>query len=190
MHIHASILSLPISPWLTLLTVFLPILVALNAIFYPLLRRAHPHLRTVGAATAADPVNILSIILETLLGILTTVLSTLFAASAIPSELTECLLSGVWEGLFAALDAASIIRIQDSLNCCGYNSVKDRAWPFNWHKSGFGCAEMYGRRQACCGPWSGELRQDAWLDFFVTLASGLLEVSRQRFWKRTRKEEQ
>ena len=77
--------------------------------------------------------------------------------------------------MFRHKDGSSIRRIQDRLECCGLNSVKDRAYPFP--KSGSStCADTYGRDLACRGPWSAALRTNAGMDFAVVVAVGLLQV--------------
>ena len=94
-----------------------------------------------------------------------------------PSSVRNCVLSTTWQRLFSTHDAEAIRRIQDSLGCCGFNSVKDRAWPFQGHEMSRQCSEIYGRSTACAEPWGAALQRNAGLEFGVVLAVGVLQVS-------------
>jgi hypothetical protein len=94
----------------------------------------------------------------------------------VPSTTTECLLDNQWMRMFRGHNGESIRLIQDTLNCCGLNSVKDRAYPFP--KTGVStCAEMFGRNLACKAPWRSALQGTAGADFGVVVGVGLLQVS-------------
>lgn len=166
-HLNSATLSLPISPALTIVTVILPFLAAINAIFYPRLRRW---------ASSTAPRRVLAIALQALQAILVTALATLFMSDMLPSAARTCLLSTTWQRLFSAHDADSIRRIQDAFACCGFNTVRDRAWPFPSQQTSRECTETYGRSTACAGPWQLALRRSAGLELGVVLAVALLQV--------------
>ncbi|KAM0251102.1 hypothetical protein ACHAQJ_008347 [Trichoderma viride] len=167
-HFHSAHLSLPISSAVTILTVLLPIISFLNSFIYPSLLHS--------ARNSSNPLRRLSpTILQTLQGLLTTVLATLLFEDVVPSTTVECLLDNQWLRMFRGHNGESIRLIQDTLNCCGLNSVKDRAYPFP--KTGAStCAEMFGRNQACRGPWRSALHSSAGADFGVVVAVGLLQI--------------
>ncbi|KAL2205429.1 hypothetical protein CC79DRAFT_1047952 [Sarocladium strictum] len=75
--------------------------------------------------------------------------------------------------LFRARDAQSIRTIQDVLECCGLNSVRDRAYPFGQPST---CKETYGRSRSCREAWTGVMRTSAGVDFGVVLAVALLQL--------------
>ncbi|KAI8649725.1 hypothetical protein NCS55_01434900 [Fusarium keratoplasticum] len=166
-HVHNASLSLPISPAISVLTIILPIAAFLNAYTHPsLLRRSHASNRLQHFAP---------VVLQTLQGLVTTILATLLFEGVVPSQGLECLLETSWMGMFRAHDASGIRRIQDALDCCGFNSVKDRAYPFP--KSGPStCAETYGRITACRGLWRRAMQTSAGADFAVVLVVGLMQV--------------
>lgn len=84
--------------------------------------------------------------------------------------------------MWRAHDAEAIRRIQDAFNCCGLNSVKDRAWPFpRGGAPAVDCAAQWGRTTPCVGPWTAALRQSSGADFAVVAGVGLLQVSSSFF---------
>lgn len=76
--------------------------------------------------------------------------------------------------MFRAKDAKSVRLIQDTLDCCGLNSVRDRAYPFGQPST---CPETYGRDRSCREAWTGVMQTTAGVDFGVVLATALLQVS-------------
>ncbi|KAL6861029.1 hypothetical protein J3F83DRAFT_747124 [Trichoderma novae-zelandiae] len=170
-HFHSAHLSLPISPVITILTVLLPIISLLNSYIYPTLLHSARH--------SSHPLHRLSpTILQTLQGLLTAVLATLLFEDVLPSATVECLLDNQWLRMFRAHDGESIRMIQDTLNCCGLNSLVDRAYPFP--KPGDNnkslCGDMFGRAQSCRAPWRAALRSSTGADFGVVVAVGLLQI--------------
>jgi hypothetical protein len=166
-HFHSSHLSLPISSAVTIFTALLPILSFLNSFIHPsLLHFAHnssnPFVRLSPTAT------------QTLQGILTSILATLLFERVAPSDTIECLLNNRWLGLWRDRNGEAIRLIQDTLNCCGLNSLKDRAYPISDPQA---CAGMFGRNQVCRGPWKSALKGTAGADFGVVIAVGVLQVS-------------
>ncbi|KND87094.1 hypothetical protein TOPH_08278 [Tolypocladium ophioglossoides CBS 100239] len=167
-HVNAATLSIPISPALTIITMVLPLLAATNAIFYPRLRRW---------ASSTAPRRVLAMTLQALQAIVTTVMATLFFSMIVPSAARTCLLSTTWQRLFSTHDADSIRRIQDAFACCGFNTVRDRAWPFPSQQTSRQCTETYGRHTACAGPWQAALQRNVGLEFGVVLAVALLQLA-------------
>ncbi|KAF4505742.1 hypothetical protein G6O67_007659 [Ophiocordyceps sinensis] len=164
-HINSTALSLPFSRALTIATVLLPLLAAINAICYTRLDRLTSFRRALAIALQA---------LQAVLGI---VLATLFFSHVVPSAGRECLLTTTWQRLFSAHDAASIRRIQDAFNCCGFNTVQDRPWPFPHQQSPSECAVTHGRNTACAEPWQMALQRNSGLEFGVVLAVGLFQLA-------------
>ncbi|KAH6608044.1 hypothetical protein Trco_004357 [Trichoderma cornu-damae] len=166
-HFHSAHLSLPITPFVTILAILLPIISLFNSFIYPSLLHS--------ARNSSNPLHRLSpTILQTLQGLLTTVLATLLLEDVVPSAAAYCVLENRWMRMFRAHDGESIRLIQDTLNCCGFNTVKDKAYPFN--KDASTCADMFGRNLACRAPWRAALRGSAGADFAVVVAVGLLQL--------------
>ncbi|KAF7562409.1 hypothetical protein G7046_g1715 [Stylonectria norvegica] len=167
-HFHSASLSLPISPALSILATLLPIIGFLNAYIHPtLLRRSR---------TSPSRIHQLApLVLQTLQALITTILATLLFEGVVPSQGLDCTLDNEWMGMFRAHDANGIRRIQDTLDCCGLNSVKDRAYPFPKGAPST-CAETYGRTTACKGPWRGAMQTTMGVDFAVMLAVGLMQI--------------
>ncbi|PHH72866.1 hypothetical protein CDD80_4207 [Ophiocordyceps camponoti-rufipedis] len=159
-HVNSVALSLPIRSSLTIITIILPLLAALNAIFYQRL------LRTASAAAQRRTLpRVLT--LQALQAILITVLATLFFSKMIPSSDGTCLLSNIWQDFFSDHDVDSIRRIQDGLNCCGFNTVQDRPWPFPDHQTARECADTYRRDVACVRPWQSALQRNSGVEFGI-----------------------
>lgn len=113
--------------------------------------------------------------LQILQGILTTVLATLYALDLVPSATVGCELSTRWQHLFRTKDAQAIRAIQEALQCCGFRTVKDMAWPFP--PTDVQCPARFDRALACQGPWTAALQRNAGINFGVVLAVGVLQVS-------------
>jgi hypothetical protein len=175
-HTTATALSLPISPAATISTIILPILSFLNTVYFTTTRARpsqHPSNRT-----SQQQHQLLPAAFQILQTIITTVLATTFVSDIIPSATRQCLLSTRWQRLWTGHDAAAIRRIQDTFDCCGFNSVRDRAWPFpNRNNPQPGCAAQFGRTAACAGPWGRALQTVGGVEFGVVAAVGVLQVS-------------
>jgi hypothetical protein len=157
-----------ISPTLSILTVVLPIFGFLNTAFYPSIRRTTK-------SSSSGIAQLAPLILQVLQALVTTILATLLLDRAVPSEMMGCMLDKKWMSMFRAHDAGSIRRIQDAFDCCGLNSIRDRAYPFPGIAPS-NCAETYGRRSACREPWSGALKTLSSWDLSVVLGVGLIQV--------------
>lgn len=165
-HVISTSLSLPISPYMTIPTILLPVLALTNAFVY---------LRFGKSRKRHDA--LLARALQVVQALCTTVLATLLFSNIVPSAVRDCLLSTIWQRLFSIHDAEAIRRIQDTFNCCGFNTVRDRAWPFADHQSARRCAETYGRQVSCAQPWLRALQQSSGLDFGIVLAVGLFQIA-------------
>ncbi|GAB7335587.1 hypothetical protein MBLNU13_g07920t1 [Cladosporium sp. NU13] len=61
---------------------------------------------------------------------------------------SDCELREKWQGMFHAKDAQGIRAIQEALQCCGFGSTKDMAWPFPGQ--GRGAGECVARAEGAC----------------------------------------
>ncbi|KAK3343652.1 hypothetical protein B0T25DRAFT_521762 [Lasiosphaeria hispida] len=154
-HVKTKTLSLPISPLLTVLPIFLPTLSLLTTL---------PRLTSTLFPWALQAAQL----------VLTTILSTLLL-----SPVPLCILETKWRSFWTSHDAQSIRAIQDALDCCGFRSVKDMAWPFPSKEGGddvVACAARFGRSEACSGPWEAALRGEMGGLAGVVLVVGVLQV--------------
>lgn len=99
-----------------------------------------------------------------------TVLATLAGSRIAPLGGLWCPLHDRWQDLYHNKDATHIRRIQDALECCGFASVKDMAWPFPEKGRGTEtCVVRYEREQACLPLWRDEERKVAIMLLLVPL---------------------
>ncbi|KAM5355564.1 hypothetical protein ACJ41O_002210 [Fusarium nematophilum] len=167
-HVRSSSLSLATSPAVSILTILLPIVAPLNALFQARLRRA-------SISPPSRAAQLTPLVVQVLQALATTILATLLFQGVVPSAAMECMLDTEWMRMFRAHDASGIRRIQDAFDCCGLNSVRDRAYPFPGMAPS-SCAETYGRRIACREPWRGALQTASGLDLAVVLGVGLMQI--------------
>ncbi|OHE93438.1 tetraspanin [Colletotrichum orchidophilum] len=165
-HVTSTNLALPISPFLSLLPILLPIIGTVNAFYYP-------RLLFNASTSPARTEQLFPTIIQSLQGILTTAVAVILLQTALPGDGLNCSLSTSWQRMFVAKDESAIKHIQDSLHCCGLNSVKDRGWPFNGNTH---CAEITGRKTACVGPWRDATVRNSSIDLGVVLVVGVLQV--------------
>ncbi|KAI1454101.1 hypothetical protein F4805DRAFT_440740 [Annulohypoxylon moriforme] len=165
-QVTSSTLSLPLSTGTTVLTIILPFIAAANVFYTPLL---HRFLRSRFSSLATQ--QLLPIALQVIQGILTVVLATLSAQGFVPGKLLECSLEGNWQRLFSAKNARAIQQIQDSFNCCGLRSTKDRDWPLHQ------CTASYkDRTTGCLVPWQAAEQRTAGLGFAAVVVVGVLQL--------------
>ena len=167
-HFHSAHLSLPISDVVTALTVILPIASFINAFVYPNLLKA---IESPNIVQRAIPVA-----LQGLQAIVTTVLATILAEGVVPSPALDCILERDWSRMFDSRDGLSIGYVQDTLNCCGFLDVADRAFPFPVNGTDSTCAELYARDLACKGPWRGAMQLHSGIALSVVLLVGVMQV--------------
>ncbi|KAM0703773.1 hypothetical protein Q7P35_009712 [Cladosporium inversicolor] len=77
----------------------------------------------------------------------------------------ECGLREKWQGMFHAKDSQGIRAIQEALQCCGFGSTKDMAWPFPGQGRGPGecVARAEGAVVRCLDGLRGEERRVGWM---------------------------
>ncbi|KAI0900655.1 hypothetical protein F4806DRAFT_164250 [Annulohypoxylon nitens] len=166
-QVTSGTLSLPLSTGTTVLTIILPIIAAANVFFTPLLHRFLQS-RTRSLATQ----QLLPIALQLIQGILTVVLATLSAQGFVPGKLLECSLEGNWQRMYSAKDDQALQRIQDSFNCCGLRSTRDRDFP-RTHQ----CLTTYPSRTiSCLDPWRAAEQKTAGLGFAAIVVVGVLQL--------------
>ncbi|PYH80250.1 hypothetical protein BO82DRAFT_403482 [Aspergillus uvarum CBS 121591] len=163
-------LSLPLPPILPILTTLLVPYTLATLTATTLLKR-----------TASPKSTLLLPILNTLHTLLSTILLTLTLHHLNTTEgIKTCTLDQTWQGYFHARDAGTIRRIQDTLQCCGLRSVRDRAWPFKDKAHGDdACVLQLGYTRSCAGVWRGEEVQALWLLVVVVGVCGGLRIA---FW--------
>ncbi|KAH6971318.1 hypothetical protein EDB80DRAFT_101158 [Ilyonectria destructans] len=167
-HLHSTSLSLPISPVTSILVILLPIGAFFNALFHQrLLRSSSPSSNRLAKLTP--------FILQTLQALVTTILATLLFEDVVSSSTLDCKLDTTWMAMFRAHDATGIRGIQDTFDCCGLNSVRDRAYPFPGTTPST-CAKTYGRTLPCRGPWKSATKATAGGMVAVLAAVSLMQI--------------
>ncbi|KAJ9264613.1 hypothetical protein DTO212C5_6995 [Paecilomyces variotii] len=99
-------------------------------------------------------------LINALLVILPTIIITLSTTYLVPSDTQICGLERTWQAYFHNKNAPAIRTIQDTLQCCGLRSTRDRAWPFKDGKR-YGddaCEVNLGYRRSCLAVWGQEER--------------------------------
>ncbi|KAK3315501.1 hypothetical protein B0H66DRAFT_346061 [Apodospora peruviana] len=171
-HVNTTKLSLPISSALTFLTILLPLIAAINAVYFP-------KLVNMTRSSGSTFQQLIPHGLQVLQLILTTVLATIFSANITPSGVRECLLESKWKGFWTSHDGDAIKRIQDTFDCCGFRTVKDMAWPFPHGRPDeehIDCVSRFGRTSSCKAPWQQALQKNTGVDFGVVLAVAVLQL--------------
>jgi hypothetical protein len=123
------------------------------------------------------------LIIQVLQGLATTILATILFETILPSSTLDCMLETQWMHMFRAHDSRGIQSIQDAYDCCGLNTVRDRAYPFPPGEADR-CAKRYERDVACKGPWRGALQKTSGVDLIFVIVAGLIQVSNIRRWHR------
>ncbi|TVY33471.1 hypothetical protein LOCC1_G007985 [Lachnellula occidentalis] len=159
-------LNLPIPQALALFTVVLPLITGVTTQgVYSLIRRA----------TKNEQFQ-LTIPLIAVIGfqlIYETIVATLALTHIIPPDTLRCELNDRWMKLYRHKDTRGIRTIQDTFECCGFNSVVDRAFPFGQPST---CATNYGRSHSCFGEWRRAEQVNAGLLFLVAVLVFALKV--------------
>ncbi|RYP53007.1 hypothetical protein DL769_010585 [Monosporascus sp. CRB-8-3] len=173
-QVNKNVLSLPVSTGTTVLAILLPLLATANFFYGPLLQR---NLQRRNGSFASSTREFASQALQLLQFALVVFLLTVSSEGFLPGGpgrgTLACGLEGAWQRLWSARDGHAIGRIQDAFNCCGLNSVRDRAWPPESNQ----CSKLYKRSTPCIGPWRAAMQRDAGLEFVVAAAVGVLQVS-------------
>ncbi len=160
-------LSLPIPPALGLFTILLPLITGISTRgAYGLIKRA-----------SKKEDYLLTIPLIGVLGfqlIYETVIATLAIGYIVPPSALACDLDQKWLLLYREKDEKAIRAIQDRFNCCGLNSVFDRAFPFSGGRSE--CSRVFGRDKSCFGEWRQAEQLSAGLFLLVALVVFMIKV--------------
>lgn len=163
-HSQSRHLSLPIPTALTIFTLFLPLA------SYITTHLATPALRKRNLSTSLLAILIAQLIYET-------IIVTLAATYVVPSPNLSCGLDSRWRVLYSKRDARSIRRIQDAFDCCGLNSLRDRAWPFkNNAREDGNCVDMFHRQRSCAKDWRSAERGTAGLVLIVALGVFIVKL--------------
>jgi hypothetical protein len=159
-------LNLPIPLSLALFTVVLPFITGITVQgSYGLIRRT----------SDTGPYQ-LTIPLIAVIGfqlIYETVVATLALTHILPPSALQCGLESKWYQLYNAKDGAAIRAIQDAFNCCGFNSVRDKSWPFGQPST---CAATFNRNQPCVGSWRRAEQINAGLLLLVAVTVFIVKV--------------
>ncbi|RYP68825.1 hypothetical protein DL771_006443 [Monosporascus sp. 5C6A] len=181
-QVNSSALSLPVSTGTTVVAILLPLLAIVNFFFSPVLQRV-PQRRSGSFASCTRELapRALQLLQFALVVVLLTVSSEGFMPGGPGRGTLTCSLDGAWQRLWSTRDGLAIERIQDAFNCCGFNTVRDRAWPPRGDRDDRGdrgdqCSKLYGRSAPCVGPWRAAMQRDAGLEFVVAAAVGVLQL--------------
>ncbi|EIT74655.1 hypothetical protein AO1008_11709 [Aspergillus oryzae 100-8] len=162
---------LPIS--LSATTTILPILTPILLF----LARFLSNQSTTGANTPTFRNRFITSVISYLLTILPSGLATLALTYLFAPDLLVCQLNNQWQSYYHNKDSRAIRAIQDSLHCCGFRSVKDRAWPFKDRNHGDdACVRQIGYGRACLGPWEQEDKSAAWMVFWAAVLILVVKV--------------
>lgn len=160
---RVSQLSLPLPSALPLLNIAIPLLAA---IVWPLSQRLSTQFKQ----------SALRLLLPHLAGASNLAPFALFIVSlvfAVPSDIQYCAADRYWLRMFELKDETSIRSIQNRLQCCGLNSLHDRAWPFPSRTSDArACERTQHYNRACGNLWRHE----------EVLAAGLTAISSFLNW--------
>jgi hypothetical protein len=102
-----------------------------------------------------------------------TVVATLALTHILPPEALVCGLGDRWEKLYVAKDGDAIRAIQDSFKCCGFRTVKDRAFPWG---SPSQCSDVFEYTRSCLKRWRKAEQINAGLLLLVAVIVFVLKV--------------
>ncbi|KAI6247324.1 hypothetical protein HI914_04220 [Erysiphe necator] len=166
-------LSLPISQTFATFALILPTVAAASLQGIRILLKTSWKERKISFNLPLLALIIIQIIYET-------VIATLSLTYIVPESALNCALGERWQELFMNKDEQAIRAIQDSFDCCGFKTTKDRAWPFSNDKPS-SCTQTYGRSQSCLAPWRRSEKTNASLIFLIVVVVFLTKVSAMIF---------
>jgi len=109
--------------------------------------------------------------------ILPLILLALSMQYASPSQLLSCAMETEWGRRFQEKDDRAIRTIENSLRCCGFNSLHDRAWPFPSRGVGANaCETSLGYTRRCADPWRQQQQAAATMVVLAGILNYLLVV--------------
>jgi hypothetical protein len=166
-RINELSLSVPVA--LPALNVVIPIATALA---WPLAQRVSSYIRKhTSRLTSALPYLAYA---SSLAPFILLVLSLVYAS---PSDLRLCAADQQWLRMFRNKDAAAVRTIQTRLQCCGYNSMHDRAWPFpSRGVNATACERTQGYTIACGDLWRHQQTTAATLTAIASFLNWLMMV--------------
>ncbi|KAK2762343.1 hypothetical protein FQN54_001353 [Arachnomyces sp. PD_36] len=104
------------------------------------------------------------------------IVATLATTYLAPADILACRLETRWQHFYANKDANAIRTIQSALQCCGFRSIHDRAWPFkDADHDDTACERALGYTQSCLAGWRREEQTGAWFVLVAALSSILLK---------------
>jgi len=142
-RIHS--ISLPIPQALGLFTVFLPLITGISS-------RGANGLIQRAAKNGQERLTIPLIAVIVFQLVYETVIATLALTYILPPSSLNCGLTEKWQQLYVRRNENAVKNIQNAFECCGFRTVKDRAWPFT-DQSTSPCAVTLGRTKSCAGDW-------------------------------------
>lgn len=139
---------LPLPTWIAAASTLLPVI---SVIFLSSLQILLNRYLTSSHGAIRPYIDILSSIpFYILVGIILGVASGHVSTSAI----LRCQMETQWTRFFRAHNQEAIRGIQSALQCCGYNSIYDRAWPFPGHGvDADACVRSLGFHRRCADVW-------------------------------------
>jgi hypothetical protein len=154
----------------------LPKALSIITLFFPVLAPALVPLVTRYFQARQNGVN-LPAVLAYLVSVVPVILLALSSMFGFRTSLFRCGLEGRWQHLFQIKDDQAIRAIQDTLRCCGLNSVRDRAWPFPSNTVDAGtCERTQGWNVRCLDPWERQESTAAGMVGLANLSSWALVV--------------
>lgn len=161
-------LSLPLPLPLPVLNVLVPIL---TAVAWPLSRRLSTAVKKHALKLALPYLAYGS----TLAPFILFILSLMYA---VPSDMQACAADRHWLRMFDHKNEQSVRSIQSRLQCCGYNSMHDRAWPFpSRNVDARTCERTMGYTVACGEMWRNHEVFAAVLTAVASFLNWLMMVS-------------
>ncbi|KAK2734507.1 hypothetical protein FQN57_001671 [Myotisia sp. PD_48] len=168
-------LQLPMSSSITGLGTFLPFITlavaaARRAPRRTMLQRSSQNTPRVWLRRATVALNEIIVPLQAFIAII--------ALTYLPSgQLLSCRLGGQWQTYFQTKNSRAIRAIQDALQCCGFRSTRDRAWPFKdaTHDDG-ACVARFGYQRSCMDSWEASQKQVASMIFAVAMISWAISM--------------
>ncbi|KAF2723984.1 hypothetical protein K431DRAFT_241534 [Polychaeton citri CBS 116435] len=165
--------SIPIPNILTALTVALPPLVGIAV---SSLNAFDEHLSTKSRVPTSQIQHTIILVFT----VYEAIIATLAGVHLSPQTNLRCGLQDKWRALYMAKDTAALKTIQNALRCCGFESMKDMAWPFpdKTHKADACMIRYAGERdRSCLGPWRSRERSMAGLLMFVAVGIFLWKMA-------------